>query len=430
MSDVNDLRRYRTQALDEAKKILDTAEHEDRNVTDEERGKYDELMKKAAEYKEREQRLLDLEEQEAACPENPVGESAKVGMTPKETRQYSLVRAIRAAASGDWSNAGLELEASRAEEERRDTPPRSFYVPADVLETRDVTVGTGTGDQLVATDLLAGSYIDLLRNKMMVRAAGARIMSGLVGDVAIPKASSGATAYWVAEDGEPTESTPAWTQVTLSPKFVGTYVDISRKTLQQATPDVEMLVRDDLAAKLALAIDYAALHGSGSSNQPTGIASTSGIGSVVGGTDGANPDWADIIDLETAVAIDNADIGALAYMTNAAVRGYLKQAVRVSSTDSRFIWGEGQYPLNGYPVHVTNQVASDLDKGTSTGVCSAIFFGNWNDLLIGMWGGLDILVNPYTLSTTSQVRVVAFQTIDIAVRYAQSFAAMLDALTS
>ena len=307
---------------------------------------------------------------------------------------------------------------------------RSGYSVAN-MERRDLTAGTNNaGGYTVATDVLASSFIELLRNRMMVRAAGATMLADLQGNVAIPSQSAGATAYWVAENGAPTESQQTLGQVSLTPKTVGAYTDYSRRLLMQSSIDVEAFVRSDLATVLALAIDLAALHGTGASNQPTGIAATSGIGSVAGGTNGLAPAWSHIVGLETEVAIDNADIGRLSYMTNAKVRGKLKQTAKVASTDSVMIWGDSDTPLNGYPAFVTNQVSSTLDKGTSTGVCSAIFFGNWADLLIGMWGGLDILVDPYTGSTAGTTRIVALQDVDVAVRHAQSFAAMLDALTA
>jgi HK97 family phage major capsid protein len=215
----------------------------------------------------------------------------------------------------------------------------------------------------------------------------------------------------------------------MSPKTLGAFTDFSRKLTVQSSIDVEAFIRRDLAAVLALEIDRAALHGSGSSNQPTGIAATSGIGSVAGGTNGLAPTWAHIVGLESEVAIDNADIGSLAYVTNAKVRGKLKTTEKASST-AQFVWADGATPLNGYNAVVTNQVSSALTKGSSSGVCSAIFYGNWMDLLIGMWGGLDLLVDPYTASTTGTVRVVALQDTDIAVRHPESFAAMLDALTA
>ena len=433
---INDMKVRRDALLAEARDIAEVADAAGRDLTDDERGKYEAIMADAKSVRNRIERAAALDAEAgllAADAPAPIPD-ATIGMSTDEVRAFSFIKAIRAAASDDWSDAGLEAEASRAAEKLLPNGrqgEKGFVVPHDVLiEGRDVTKGTGTGDQIVGTDLLAGSFIEGLRNRMVVKQAGARVMAGLVGDVAIPKASSGATAHWVGEDGAPTESTSAWTQVPLTPKTVAAWEDISRLLLKQSTPDAEALVRDDISSALALAIDLAALHGTGADEQPTGIAATSGIGSVAGGDNGLAAAWSHVVDLETEVAQDNADIGSLAYITNAKVRGKAKQTAKVASTDSHMLWAEGSTPLNGYRTLVSNQVASDLDKGTSTGVCSAIFYGNWNDLIVGMWGGLDVLVDPYTLSTTGQVRLVAFQSVDVAVRYAQSFAAMLDALTA
>ncbi len=278
------------------------------------------------------------------------------------------------------------------------------------------------------TDLRAASFIDMLRNRMVVRRAGATVLSGLVGDVTIPRQTSGATAFWVAESGSPVETRQGTDQVALNPKTVGAFTDISRRLLLQSSIDVENFVRSDLATVIALAIDLAALHGTGVANQPRGIASTPGIGVVVGGANGAVPSWAHVVALETAAAIANADVGALSYITNARVRGRMKQTQKLAATDSVMLWETNASPLNGYPVHVTNQVASDLTRGTGTGL-SAIFFGNWSDLMIGHWGTLDILVDPYTGGTAGTVRVIALQDVDVAVRMPASFSVMLDAIT-
>lgn len=357
---------------------------------------------------------------------------ADIGMSQKEVRQFSFLRAIHALANPAdrraQDAASFEFEASRAAAEKLGRETRGITVPTDVL-ARDLVVGTTTaGGHMVQTDLLAGSFIDLLRNRSYMMQV-ATVLNGLVGNVAIPRQTSGATAYWVAENNAITESQQAFDQVTMSPKTVGAYTDFSRKLMLQSSIDVENFVRRDLAATLALEIDRVALHGSGASNQPTGIAATSGIGSVAGGANGAAPSWANIISLETEVAIDNADIGSLAYVTNAKVRGKLKSTEKATNT-GMFVWTEGSTPLNGYNCLVTNQVSSTLTKGTSSGVCSAIFFGNWADLLIGMWSGLDLMVDPYSGATAGTVRVVALQDVDIAVRNAASFAAMLDALTT
>jgi HK97 family phage major capsid protein/HK97 family phage prohead protease len=358
--------------------------------------------------------------------------SADIGMSEREIQQFSFTRAINALSNPTDQRAqkaaAYEFEASRAACEKMGKETRGILVPADVLK-RDLSVGTTTaGGHTVSTDLLAQSFIDLLRNRAYMMQMGT-VLSGLNGNVAIPRQTGGATAYWVAEAGAPTESQQAFDQVTMVPRTLGAFTDFSRKLMLQSSIDIEAFIRRDLATVLAIEIDRSALHGSGSSNQPTGIASTAGIGSVAGGTNGLAPTWANIIALETEVAIDNADIGSLAYVTNAKVRGKLKGTEKASTT-GMFVWGENSTPLNGYNAVVTNQVASNLVKGSSGAVCSAIFFGNWADLLIGMWGGLDLLVDPYTASTTGTVRVTALQDIDIAVRHPESFAAMLDALTT
>lgn len=357
-----------------------------------------------------------------------------IGMSEKEVAQFSILRAINAILNHSWKGAELERDASEAVAKRLGKNPQGFFVPIDVLK-RDLVKGTASaGGYTVATDLLAASFIEMLRNKMIVRSLGATILGGLVGDIAIPKTTGGATAYWVAESGAPTESQQTFGQVALAPKTVGAYTDISRKLLLQSSIDVEGFVRADLATALALAIDLAAINGSGASNQPTGILNTTGIGDVAGGTNGAAPTYAHIIELETDVAIANADIGSLAYLSNAKARGKLKNTFTNATYGEIPLWQNaaeaGRGVLNGYRAEVSNQVPSDLDKGTSVGVCSAIIFGNWSDLIVGEWGALDVLVDPYTGGTSGTVRVRVLQDVDIAVRHAESFSAMKDALTT
>lgn len=357
---------------------------------------------------------------------------ASVGLTEKETRSYSLLRVINALANprdaAAQRAAAFELEVSTAAAEKSGKQARGIVVPFEVMK-RDLTVGTATaGGHLVATNLLTGSFIDMLRNAMVINRMGATMLTGLVGNIAIPRQTGGATAYWLAESGSATESQPAFDQVAMSPKTVSAFSDISRKLMQQSSLDVEAFVSNELALTLAHAIQTAAIKGGGS-NEPTGILSTAGIGSVVGGTNGLAPTWAHIVELETDVSVANADIGTLGYLTNNKVRGKLKTTSKVSGQNG-FIWEAGDAPLNGYATATTNAVPSNLDKGTSTGVCSAIIFGNWADLIMGMWGGLDLLVDPYTGSTSGTVRVVAHQDVDVAVRHAESFSAMLDALTA
>ena len=426
---VNDLKVRHGEVRTRMNEIATNAEAGDRNLDETETVEFDALKTEAGDLRVRIDRLDALAADSGYTPAEVAPEDAdpSIGMDTRELRDYSIIRAVRASIDGDWSNAKLERDCSEAA--RNENSRGTFTIPHDVLaEKRDVTVGTGSADQLVATDLHAESFLDLLRNRIIVQQAGATVVPGLVGNFAVPKALVGATGYWVTEDGAPTESTQTFTQVTMSPKTVATYEDISRLTLQQTTPAADDIIRNDMAIALATAIDLAALHGTGSSYQPTGIAATSSIGSVAGGTNGLAPAWSHLVDLESEITKDNADIGAMAYITSAYARGKMKQTVKYASTDSVMLWGEGAAPMNGYPAYVSNQVSDVLTKGTSTAKCSAIFFGCWSQLLIGMWGGLDILVDPYSNSTKSQVRIVAFQNVDIAVRYPEAFAAMLDAL--
>lgn len=431
---IRELRQKRAGLVEKARHLVDLCDEQERSMNEQEQKDYEGYLNEIdglGKEIERRESLMELEAEMAKQPESPY-----IGMSQKDVSRYSLVRAIRAAANKDWRGAELEKEASDATAQRLGIDPQGFWVPQDWLEMRgkpekrDMVVGNdGYGGYLVDTDLQSQNFIEMLRNKMVLRVAGARFLGGLVGDVAIPKQTGGATAYWVAESGAPTESTQTVGQVALTPHTLGTYTDISRKLLKQSSVDVEAFVRSDLAAVIAIAIDYAGLHGAGTSNEPTGVEKTSGIGSVVGGNNGAAPSWANIVELESKVAIANADIGSLAYITNPKVRGKLKVTAKASNT-AVFVWEAEPTPLNGYRAFVTNQVRSDLVKGSSGAVCSAIFFGNWADLIIGQWGGLDILVDPYTNSTSGTVRVVALQDVDVAVRHAGSFAAMLDALTS
>ena len=371
-------------------------------------------------------RQVALESISKSKPAKAAIEDSSTGMTSKEVKQFSIVRAINALTTGDWSKAAFEREMSQAQGQKLGKDARGFFLPTDVQRDLNVTTATAGGHS-VATDLLSGSFIDMLRNKMTVVDLGATMLTDLNGNVAIPRQTGGATAYWVAESGAITESQAAFDQVTLSPNTVGAFSDISRRLLLQSSLDVESFVRNDLATTLAIELDRAAIHGSGSSNQPTGILATSGIGDVAGGTNGLAPTYAHIVGLETQVAQDNADMGNLAYLTNSKVRGKLLTTEKASNT-AQMVWGDNN-TLRGYNAAVSNQVSSTLTKGNQS-LSSAIIFGNFADLLIGMWGGLDIAIDTSTGSASGTVRVVALQDVDVAVRHAESFSAMKDALTA
>ena len=340
-------------------------------------------------------------------------ESQDIGMNEKEVKNFSMMRAIHALANPTdrraQEAAAFEFECSRAAAEQYGTTAQGIMLPADVLRTwnkRDLN--SSDESELFTDDFRGGDFIDSLRNSSSVMAAGARMLGGLSGDVKIPKKTAAASAAWIAsEGGAATESEMTVGNVSLSPKTLGAFTDVTRQLLIQSSLDVEGLIRDDLVKAMALAIDKAGLEGTGSSGQPTGILSTSGVNTVTNFS-AANPTFAEVVTLETAVAEDNALNGNLAYILPASMNGALKTTAKDAGS-GQFVSQGGQ--INGYNAIVSNQATA-----------GNLYFGNFDDLLIGMFGGLDIVVDPYTASTTGTVRVVALQSVDVGVRHAESFA--------
>lgn len=341
-------------------------------------------------------------------------DAAEIGMNKKEVRQFSLMKAVRAMANPTdrkaQDAASFEFEVAAEAAKRAGVEAQGLYIPADVLRTwskRDLN--TSDDSAMVAEDYRGGDFIDVLRNASSVMQAGATMLTGLSGDVKIPRKTAASAASWIStEGGAASESEPTFGQVTLAPKTLGAFTDITRLMMMQSSLDIEALVRNDLTTALALAIDNGALQGAGTSGAPTGIKNTSGINTPTAFA-AANPTFAEVVAMETAVAEDNALMGNLAYILPAGMYGALKTTVKDSGS-GQFVVEPGN-TINGYRAIVSNQVtAGDL------------YFGNFADLLIGMYGGLDITVDPYTNSTSGTVRIVALQTVDVAVRHAVSFA--------
>ena len=336
-------------------------------------------------------------------------QTADIGLSVKESRSFSFLRAINYLANPTDRSAreaaGFEIEASEAAAQKLGRQSRGITIPQDVLR-RDLNVGTASaGGNLVATELDAGSFIDLLRNASALDQAGATVLTGLTGMVAIPRQTGGGTAYWVAESGASTESQQTVDQISLAPRSVGAFTDYSRRLLIQSSIDVENMVRSDLATVIALEIDRCGLYGTGNNSQPLGLKLTTGISTE--DFDANSPTFAEVVALESDVATANALLGSPVYLMNAAMRGNLK--VRAKDAGSGLFVMDGDL-VNGYRAVMSNQVSS-----------GDLWFGNFADLVIGYFSGLDLMVDPYTHSTSGTVRVVAMQDVDIAVRQPASF---------
>lgn len=350
--------------------------------------------------------------------------------------RFDLGRVLRALAQGSGSTPLDGVEAEMIQEglkEARDARISSNGIILPSLICRRALSATGGttdqyGGELVATEkrgLLGDFY-----NSSVLERAGAIVLNGLSGNVDLPRYVQGSVPVKKGENEAATDVSGTFTALGLTPKRLPAYIDISDQLLLQSSAVLEAFIGAQMTAQMASVKEIAFFHGAGT-NEPTGIAATSGIGSVVGGTNGAAPDWADMVNLWKEVSTDNADMGALGYFTNTKVIAKLLQTVKVSSTDSRMVMDDRNSLVNGFPVHGTNAVKSTLTKGSASSICSAIFFGNASDFVVGYWGGINLeMVRDTTGAKAGQRTLVANTYYDAGVLRAQSFSAMLDALTT
>ena len=388
--------------------------------------RWDTLQTELSAVESRIDRQTTIDDGERRIAGQPVSGTGDRHLDAEIRSGFSIVRAIAAQVPGLNVDAGREREISTEVARRSGRTFQGIAVPLAALEQRvQVTSPDTAGGYLVATDHRADQYIDLLRTLPAVRRMGARILSGLTGNVEIPRQTGASTGGWVGENQALTASDLAFGSMSMRPNHAGCITEFSRNMLQQSSPDIEALVRRDFAAELARVLDVAAINGTGVSAQPQGILGTTGIGSVALGTNGGALTADSLIDLMSQVADDNAESGNLQFLTNTRVRA---KAAKLKDGDGNYL-GLNQV-FQEMPRTISNNVPSTLTKGSSGAVCSAVIYGNWSDLLIGIWAELDILVNPYETTAYSKgnVQVRAMLTCDIATRHPESFAAIQDIL--
>jgi HK97 family phage major capsid protein len=391
------------------------------------RTKLDGLHAEIEALKEDEKRFNAAVEMEARAAKAVGGASASKG-EEKELKQFSFKRAIDMARSGKLEGFEGEMH-QEAEKEYRASgiAVQGVGIPTMVLKRDMTATGSSGAEGGYAIQTNVGGLITALSPKLVLAGLGVSIFDNLVGNLDLPSFGTEPTAAWETETGAADEVSPAATKISYTPNRLAAFVDVSKQLMMQSSPSIEAYLRDFLLRAVASKLQAAALHGNGGNID--GIAGTAGIGSVVGGTNGAAPLWDDITNLYKQIAIDNADIGNLAYCTNPQVVDKLQNTPKQSSgVEGNFIMNQPNL-LNGFNTAVTTSVSSTLTKGTSSGVCSAIFFGNWADLGLASWGGMDILVNPYTKGKDGITEVILNTYLDANVHRPTSFAAMLDALT-
>ena len=436
----DELKQTRSAKIEEMRSLISAIETLGSNANDEQRSKLNTIRTEVTNLENDidNHLMIEAETKRMATPATRVNEN-KVNDEQRVKKSYSFLRAANLIANNK-SLDGLELEmhqeAEREFKQAGISASGNLYIPKMIVknEKRDMTAGTSTaGGNTIPTIL--GDLIPFLDPRLAVIQAGATLLTGLTGNLDFPRNDAAATAVWETENSANDETSPTFDKISMSPNRLGAFTDISKQLLVQSSVDIENFVRNRLSEAVNRALDYALINGDNSAQPFYGILNTAGIGSVAIGTDGGPLTYKHIIDLETELATDNADFGTLAYLTTPGVRGFLKNTEKASGT-AQFVWSDGAPPvgqqgirtdlLNGYRAYVSTQVPSNLTKGGGTGLHSVIF-GNFAELLIGQWAGLDVVVDPYSSSKNALVTIVVNSWWDAAVRHAQSFAAIKDA---
>ncbi len=356
-----------------------------------------------------------LDGMESKTSEVTRGKDAAIGLTTVEVGNYSLMRAVQFLANPTDNRAReaakFEIEVSEAAESTLGRTARGLIVPGDILSNQNFVraqnVGTPSqGGALVAEDHLDGSFIGLLRKRAALTRLGVRTLTNLTGNVGIPRQTGGGTAYWVGEGSGPSESELAVDSVQLTPHTLAAAVAITRRAILQSSPSMEALVRDDLINVLALEMDRVGINGDADADAPDGLLEAP-INDVDSAAAGA-PTWAEVVEMESEVAADDADVDGMRYAFNAAMRGHLKSTPKVAGTAEFMMNGQ---EVNGYGAVTSNNTPA-----------AGMLYGNWSDFIIGMWSGLDLTVDTATLAASGGVHLRAFQDLDFAVRHPESFA--------
>lgn len=401
------IREARAAKVAEARTLLAKAESENRSLSSEDSTRFDSLKAEITDLETKEQRALFLAEAERRMQGEPVAGSGEAGFAQLEKR-VSLMKCLQAAVEGR-ALSGAEAEYNTEQRRRTGRAPQGFYLPMAALETRVNT--TTSAANLVPEDHRADQYIGPLRNALLARRLGVRVLSGLRGDVHIPKHGTSTTSGWVAENSGLSPSDMTFGNVALTPKHVGSLSEMSRQLIQQSDPSVEMLLREDMSFSLAKAIDSALIMG-GTANEPSGVIDT--LGGVPNATL-ATPTWAEVLQMVERVEMDNAISPSHVWLTTPQGKAKLAGTLKVSGdAGAGYLYADGM--MAGYPLWSTNQVPDSSDA-------QGIIFGDWSQVILGIWSELDILVNPYAADSYARggVQIRAMATCDIGIRHIEAF---------
>jgi HK97 family phage major capsid protein len=419
---LHELQEARSTAVAEMRALSDLAETEKRDLTTAEDTKFGALKANIADLDKKISRATTLAEAERSAPTIVHGRVGD-GAYEERAREFSVTKAIRASLPRDIGggnvDAGFENEISQEVQRRSGRKFSGIACPDEIFlaeERRTLTVGGAAAD-LVPNTHRADLYIDRLRAALVTGRLGATVLDGLIGTVDIPRGTGSSTAQWIQEDGSLTETDASFDDVTLSPKTVGAMTSYSRRTLLNSSPSIEQIVRNDLAAVIANAIDAKAMTGTGASNTPVGIVATSGTHEIT--ISGATPTWTDILSFIAEIDASNVE-GTRGWALSPWAVKALRSVARVTGTDTLIM--ESPTSLAGYAAAATTALPGN--PTTSPVTKAMAIFGDWSNLLIGYWSGVDLLLNPYETTAYAKGRVLirAMRDCDVQVRHPEAFA--------
>lgn len=360
-------------------------------------------------------RVLDSRQ----TPASPVGAAlTPTDLTKKERQHYSFLRAIgHAAGRVNAKDAGLELEVSRHIESQVGRPPQGIYVDQSFLvdEKRDLftTVPEAAG-VLIETELLSDRFIEALYNESAFLPLGVTYLRGLVGNIEIPREGTFQRGYWVEEGAVIPQEEGTFNKISLSPKKLAVRAKMTVEMMTQSSIDLENLTRNRLIRGLALELDRSIGFGTGLGEEPLGILSHPETKNIVLGENGGPLDWAAVVAMQGEIDQANAmQGGEFSYVVNARTKAKLMTTLDQSSGSGDWIWQmvQTEGSIAGYRARCSNQIPNNLIKGTATNLTAA-FFGNFSNVLLGLWTGLDIAIDPYTDFDRAIVGLRAMQLVD------------------
>lgn len=408
------LNKKRAELAEAMKVLLSGVDSEDRNMTKEEEELYADLdrdydaiveqINKLEKQEKREKELDELKTKPLFAGSNTQKEEKRED-EKVDVQRYSLFRAIQAQVSGDWSKAEYERECSIKIADELGREAKGLFIP---YEVQRAVLTTANSSALVGTEHRDDMFIESLQADSIVISMGAQLLQGLVGNVDIPKALGGIEMNWIGEDADAPETSANFGTVSLTPRTIAGAVAISRKLLKQSSPSIERLIEADIRKGVALGIDTAVIAGTGADNQPLGIVNTTGVNTqAIADTTDFVPTFAEVVGFETALADDNALRGSLSYLTTPKING-LTKTQPIDAGSGVFLNQDNK--MNGYSV-----------KGSSLVPADTTIFGNFEDIIIGMWGVMDLVVDTATKASSGGLVLRVFQDIDVAVRHPESF---------